>query len=135
MPKTNKSGQPKRSELPDTLKRSPKKAQRQFAKTHDAAAEQYGEGEQAHRTAYAALKNDFEKVGDHWEAKDEPGPSDSRSMKSTREKRQGKGETFGGVDVEGNTKQELYDRAKDLQIGGRSKMTKPELARAIAKAQ
>lgn len=135
MPKTTKSGTSKQSELPDTLKRSPKKAQRQFAKTHDAAAEQYGEGEQAHRTAYASLKHNFEKVGDHWEAKDEPGPSDSRSKKSTREKREGKGETFGGVDVEGNTKQELYQRAKDLQIEGRSRMNKKELARAIARAQ
>ena len=135
MPKTTKSGTPKQSELPDTLKRSPKKAQRQFAKTHDAAAEQYGEGEQAHRTAYASLKNNFEKVGDHWEPKDEPGPSDSRSKKSTREKRQGKGETFGGVDVEGNTKRELYERAKDLEIAGRSKMNKTELARAIARVQ
>lgn len=135
MPKTTKSGKPRESELPDTLKRSPEKAQRQFAKTHDSAAEQYGDGERAHRTAYASLKNDFEKVGDHWEAKDEPGPSDSRSKKSTEEKRQGKGETFGGVDVEGNSKQELYDRARRLEIQGRSKMSKKELARAIAKAQ
>lgn len=135
MPKTTRSGTPKQSELPDTLKRSPQKAQRQFAKTHDAAAEQYGEGEQAHRTAYASLKNNFEKVGDHWESKDEPGPSDPRSKKSTGEKRQGKGETFGGVDYEGNSKQELYQRAKDLHITGRSKMTKKELARAIAQAQ
>lgn len=135
MPKTNKDGQPKPSELPDTLKRSPKKAQRQFAKTHDAAAEQYGEGEQAYRTAYASLKHNFEKVGDHWETKDEPGPSDPRSKKSTKEKRQGKGETFGGVDYEGHSKQELYDRAKELGIAGRSSMSKKELARAIAKAQ
>ena len=135
MPKANKDGQPKPSALPDTLKRSPKKAQRQFAKTHDAAAEQYGEGEQAHRTAYASLKNNFEKVGDHWETKDEPGPSDPRSKKSTKEKRQGKGETFGGVDYEGNTKQELYERAKRLGIAGRSGMSKKELARAIAQAQ
>src|SRR4051794_29877646 len=116
MPKTTKSGKPVQSELPDTLKRSPAKAQRQFAKTHDSAVEQYGEGERAHRTAYASLKHNFEKVGDHWEAKDEPGPSDSRSKKSTREKQQGKGETFGGVDVEGNSKQELYDRARKLDI-------------------
>ena len=67
MPKTTPSGEPKKSELPDTLKRSPRKAQRQFAKTHDSAAEQYGEGERAHRTAYASLKHNFEKVGDHWE--------------------------------------------------------------------
>ncbi|MDQ4142832.1 MAG: ChaB family protein [Actinomycetota bacterium] len=135
MPKTTPSGKPKPEELPDTLKRSPKKAQRQFAKTHDSAAEQYGEGERAHRTAFASLKNNFEKVGDHWEPKDEPGPSDPRSKRSTKEKREGKGETFGGVDVEGNSKKELYERAKDLGIEGRSKMSKKELARAIARAQ
>ena len=135
MPKTTKDGRPKSSELPDTLKRSPNKAQRQFAKTHDSAAEQYGEGERAHRAAYSSLKHDFEKVGDHWEPKDESGPSDPRSKKSTKQKRQGVGETFGGVDYEGNTKQELYERAKDLGISGRSKMTKKELARALAKAQ
>jgi cation transport regulator ChaB len=125
----------KKSELPDTLKRSPAKAQRQFAKTHDAAAEQYGEGERAYRTAYSSLRHNFEKVGDHWEAKDEPGPSDPRSKGSTREKQQGKGETYGGVDAEGNTKAELYERAKKLDIEGRSSMSKRELARAIAKQQ
>ncbi len=135
MPKTKPGGEPKRSELPDTLKRSPKKAQRQFAKTHDSAAEQYGEGERAHRTAYASLKHDFEKVGGHWEAKDDPGPSDPRSKKSTEEKRRGEGETFGGVDVEGNTKDELYRRARELGVEGRSKMNKKELARAIARGQ
>jgi cation transport regulator ChaB len=135
MPKTTTGGKVKQSELPDTLKRSPAKAQRQFAKTHDSAVEQYGEGERAHRTAYASLKHNFEKVGDHWEPKDEPGPSDSRSKKSTKEKQQGKGETFGGVDVEGNTKEELYERAKSLGIEGRSKMSKRELAKAIARKQ
>jgi hypothetical protein len=135
MPKMTRSGKVRKSELPGTLERSPAKAQRQFAKTHDAAAEQYGEGERAHRTAYASLKHDFEKVGDHWEAKDEPGPSDPRSQGTTAEKRAGKGETFGGVDAEGNTKQELYERAKRLGIEGRSKMDKRELARAIAKRQ
>ena len=135
MPKTTKSGRVRPEELPDTIRRSPAKAQRQFAKTHDAAVEQYGEGERAHRTAYASLKHDFEKVGDHWESKDEPGPSDPRSKGSTREKQQGKGETYGGVDVEGNTKAELYERAKRLEVEGRSKMTKRELARAIAAKQ
>jgi cation transport regulator ChaB len=135
MPKTTTSGRPKQSELPDTLKRSPAKAQRQFAKTHDAAVKQYGEGERAHRTAYASLKHDFEKVGDHWEPKKRPGPSDPRSTKSTSQKRRGVGETFGGVDLYGNTKDELYARAKRLGIEGRSKMSKRELARAIAGKQ
>ena len=135
MPKTTKSGKPKQEELPDTLKRSPAKAQRTFAKTHDAAAEQYGEGERAHRTAYAALKHSFEKVGDHWEPKDEKGPSDPRSTKTTAQKRRGVGETFGGVDYYGNTKRELYERARRLGVEGRSKMSKRELARAIANKQ
>jgi hypothetical protein len=126
---------PGRDELPSTVSRSPKKAQRTWVKTHDAAVEQYGEGERAHRTAYASLKHGFEKVGDRWEPKKRRGPSDPRSTKSTAEKRQGKGETFGGVDYHGHTKQELYDRAKSLGIEGRSRMSKKELARAIAKRQ
>ena len=135
MPKTTRDGKPKQSELPETLKRSPAKAQRTFAKVHDAAAEQYGEGERAHRTAFAAVKHSYEKVGDHWEPKDEKGPSDPRATKSTAQKRRGVGETFGGVDLYGHTKQELYERAKDLGVEGRSKMNKEELARAIARKQ
>jgi cation transport regulator ChaB len=135
MPKMAKGDKVKRSELPDTLKRSGRKAQRTFAKTHDAAVEQYGEGERAHRTAYASLKHNFEKVGDHWEPKDEAGPSDPRSTKSTSEKRAGKGETYGGVDAIGNTKHELYERARKLGVEGRSKMSKGELAKAIASRQ
>jgi cation transport regulator ChaB len=135
MPKTTRDGKAKKEELPGTLKRSPAKAQRTFAKVHDAAAEQYGEGERAHRTAFAAVKHSFEKVGDHWEPKDEKGPSDPRSTKTTGQKRRGVGETFGGVDFYGHTKAELYERAKELGVAGRSKMDKEELARAIARKQ
>ena len=125
----------KQSEFPSTLQRSPKKAQRTFAKTHDHAVDQYGEGERARRTAYASLKHSFEKVGDHWEPKDHKGPSDPRATKSTKEKRDGKGETFAGVDYYGSSKAELYQRAKALEIEGRSKMSKRELARAIGRQQ
>jgi cation transport regulator ChaB len=55
-----------RDDIPSTIQRSPKKAQETWAATHDSAVEQYGEGERAHRTAFAALKHSFEKVGDHW---------------------------------------------------------------------
>jgi cation transport regulator ChaB len=82
VPKTTSDGRVKQSELPETLKRSPAKAQRTFAKAHDSAVKEYGEGERAHRVAYAALKHSFEKRGDHWEAKDHSGPSDPRG--STR---------------------------------------------------
>ncbi len=122
-------------DMPSTIERSPEKAQRTWAKTHDSAVEQYGEGERAHRTAYSALKHSFEKVGDHWEPKDEKGPSDPRAARGGDEAREGKGETFGGVDYHGSSKQELYARAKDLGIKGRSSMSKKELARAISKKQ
>jgi cation transport regulator ChaB len=133
MPKTTSHGKPKQSELPSTLRRSPEKAQRTFAKAHDSAAEQYGGGERAHRVAYAAVKHTFERKGDRWQAKKEKGPSDPRS-KNPRA-RENHGETFGGVDFEGNTKQELYDRAKQLGVSGRSRMSKAQLARAIARKQ
>lgn len=126
---------PGRDKLPSTLKRSPKKAQDTYEKVLDRAEEEYGDGERAHRTAYAAVKHSFEKKGDHWEPKEQKGPSDPRSTKSTQEKREGKGETFGGVDYYGHTKEELYDRAKQLGVEGRSHMDKKELARAIAKKQ
>ncbi|MDQ3570645.1 MAG: ChaB family protein [Actinomycetota bacterium] len=120
-------------ELPGTLKRSPEKAKRTYEKTLDSAHEQYESEEQAHRVAYSALKHSFEKVGDHWEPKDEKGPSDPRS-KNPRA-REDRGQTAGGVDVEGNSKKELYERAKSLGIAGRSKMSKLELGQAIARKQ
>lgn len=133
MPKTTARGTAKHSELPDTLKRSPAKAQRTFAKAHDAAVKEYGEGERAHRVAYAALKHSFEKVGDRWEPKDSKGPSDPRA--NNPRARQNQGRTFGGVDYEGHTKEELYERAGDLGVKGRSRMTKAQLAEAIARKQ
>jgi len=129
VPKTTKSGDPKRSELPDTLKRSPEKAQRTFAKAHDAAAEEYGEGERAHRTAYSALKHSYEKVGDHWEPKDSPGPSDAQAEGGRDTDR----ETAGGVDANA-TKDHLYEIAQRLDVRGRSSMSKDELVEAIRKA-
>ncbi len=119
-------------DVPSTLKRSPAKARRTWKKAHDSAVETYGEGERAHRTAFAALKHSFEKVGDHWEPKDEKGPSDPRAKSGGPD---AKGETFGGVDVEGHTRDELYERARKLGVRGASKMKKDELARAIAKKQ
>lgn len=126
---------PVEKSMPDTIKRSPAKAQRTWAKTHDSAVEQYGEGERSHRTAYSALKHSFEKVGDNWEPKDKKGPSDPQAKKGASEARKGKGKTYGGVDVYGNTKKELYDRASKLGISGRSSMSKEELAEAISKKQ
>jgi cation transport regulator ChaB len=123
----------RKEDLPGTLQRSPKKAQRTWAKTHDSAVEQYGEGERAHRTAYSALKHSYEKVEDHWKPKDQKGPSDPRAANPRA--RYDEGKSYGGVDFYGNSKRELYERARALGIKGRSKMSKEELAEAIARKQ
>lgn len=126
---------PARDVMPSTIKRSPPKAQRTWAKTHDNAVREYGEGERAHRTAFAALKHGFEKQGDRWVPKARKGPSDPRARLGGRVAREGRGDTFGGVDYYGHTKDELYARARRLGVRGRASMTKKELAKAIARKQ
>jgi cation transport regulator ChaB len=118
--------------MPSTLRRSPKKAQDTYAETHDSAVDQYGEGARAHRTAFAAVKHSFEKVGDHWEPKARRGPSDAQAAKRGAAARRG-GKTAGGVDANAS-KQHLYDLAKRLDIKGRSTMTKQQLVDAIQRA-
>ena len=114
---------PARENLPSTIKRSPQKAQDTYAETLDSATAQYGDGERAHRTALASLKHSFEKVGDHWEPKEQRGPSDAQAEGGVDTDRP----TAGGVDANAS-KKHLLD------VGGRSKMTKPELVDAIQKA-
>jgi cation transport regulator ChaB len=125
---------PAKDEMPSTVQRSPKKAQRTWSKAHDNAVEQYGEGERAHRTAFSALKHSFEKVGDHWEGKEKgrKGPSDKQAAKKAGSARKG-GRTAEGVDANA-TKSHLMEVAKKLDVSGRSRMTKGELVEAIKKA-
>lgn len=130
MPKTTKAGSARQSELPSTLKKSDAKAQRTFAKAHDSAADEYGEGERAHRVAYSAVKHSYEKVGDHWEQKDKKGPSDDRARSGGPNP---KGATAEGVDAN-SSKKHLMDLARRLDISGRSTMKKDELVSAIMKA-
>jgi len=129
VPKTTRSGAAKQSELPSTLQRSDEKAQRTYAHAYDAAIEQYdGDEEAAHRVAFAALKHTHEKVGDSWRPKAEYGPSDAHAE-------QGGGSTAptaGGVDANAS-KAHLLDVARELEIRGRTRMTKDELVQAIQK--
>ena len=71
--------------------------------------------------------------GYHWEPKDEKGPSDEQSKLSGAAARRGEGRSHGGVDAEGHTKDELYGRAQEAGVKGRSDMTKDELAGALEK--
>jgi cation transport regulator ChaB len=131
MPKTTKKGDAKKSELPSTLQRSPKKAQRTFAKAHDSAAGEYGDERRANQVAWAAVKHSFEKVGDHWEPKEggKKGPSDAQAEGGLGTNR----DTKGGVDANAS-KDHLNKIAKKLDISGRSTMKKKELVDAIQKA-
>ncbi|HET7429806.1 MAG TPA: ChaB family protein [Gaiellales bacterium] len=122
-----------KEDLPGTLKRSPAKVQRTYAKTLDSAHEEYDSEERAHRTAFAAVKHIAEKKGDHWELKDKKGPSDEQSAQSGAAARNRPKRTAGGVNVAGTSKKELYERARKLGVKGRSKMDKTELGRAIAR--
>lgn len=117
--------------MPSTVRRSPKKAQRTWAKTYDSAVEQYGEGSRAARVANASLKHSFHKVGDHWEPKRDQGPSDEQAAHGGVGRRPRP--TAGGVDANAS-KQDLLDVAKRLEIQGRHRMNKPELVEAIQKA-
>lgn len=131
MPKTTKSGKPIEDELPSTLQRSDEKAQATFAKAHDSAAEQYDDAQRANRVAWGAVKHTHEKVGDHWEPKEggRKGPSDPQSEGGADTDRR----SSGGVD-EHATKEHLLGIARDLDVHGRSTMTKAELVEAIRKA-
>ncbi|HEY5150961.1 MAG TPA: ChaB family protein [Mycobacterium sp.] len=120
---------PAGAEIPSTVQRSDAHAQATWSAAHDSAVEQYGEGERAHRTAFAALKHTYEKVGDHWEAKAEAGPSDSRAASPGRDE----GTPAGGVDATAS-RAHLYRLAQRLDIPGRSAMTKDELVRALQRA-
>lgn len=76
------------TDIPSTIMRSDKHAQAIWKKTHDSAVETYGEGEAAHRVAFASLKHSYKKEGDHWEQKDHKGPSDPQAARgpTTRHK-------------------------------------------------
>jgi hypothetical protein len=71
MPKSNRYGLPTTGELPATLERSCQEAQAMFLEAREEALQAYGDGDEAYRVAYAALKQKFEKRGDHWIAKTE----------------------------------------------------------------
>src|SRR5947209_2703331 len=121
-------GMPGREDIPSTIRRSDKRAQDIYVKTHDAAVREYGEGQRAHRTAFASLKNEYRKSGDRWVPKGHRGASDPQAAGNRSTHRM----TAGGYDVgEGATVDELREEARELKIAGRSKMKKEELKRAI----
>jgi cation transport regulator ChaB len=121
----------KKEDIPSTLERSPKKVQDTYEKALDSAHDEYDSEERAHRVAWSAVKHVAEKKGDHWEPKDEKGPSDPQAAKSGGSARKG-GKTAGGVDAN-KSKDELMKDARKADIEGRSSMNKDELVDALRK--
>jgi cation transport regulator ChaB len=119
---------PAREDMPSTIRKSDKRAQEIYTKAHDSAVESYGEGERAHRTAFAALKHEYRKSGDRWVPKGHRGPSDEQAAGGRTSHKM----TAGGYDVGPRaTLRELRQEAGELKIPGRSRMSKDELKRAI----
>jgi ChaB protein len=58
-------------ELPGTVQRSSPEAKEAFRQAREDAVRVYGKGDLADRAAYATLKKESEKCGDHWIAKSE----------------------------------------------------------------
>jgi len=123
--------------MPATIARSPKHAQDTWKAAHDSAAESYGDGERAHRTAFSALKHSFKKDGDRWVPKERKGPSDAQAARGPNTRHRSTDEpaaaTAGGkvALAEEHTRDELYERARRLDIRGRSRMSKEALAIAV----
>jgi hypothetical protein len=91
----------------------------------------YDDERRSYQTAFASLKHTHEKVGDHWEPKDEYGPSDPRAAEDRPN--DSDTPTAGGVDANA-TKQHLYELATRLEVKGRSRMSKAQLVDALQKA-
>src|SRR5690348_17467565 len=99
MPSEHQQAEEMRDDVPSTIARSDDKAVRTYKKALESAEDSYGDGERAHRTAFAALKHTHEKVGDHWEPKEEPCPSDEQAEKRAPQSRSAGDDTAGGVDA------------------------------------
>jgi cation transport regulator ChaB len=76
-------------EIPSTIMRSDKHAQRLWKKAHDSALKTYGEGASPRRVAFAALKHEYQKSdgGDRWVRKAEKGPSDPQAARGPTTRR------------------------------------------------
>ncbi|MEZ4554089.1 MAG: ChaB family protein [Dehalococcoidia bacterium] len=119
-------------EMPSTVARSDEHAQRIWQETHDSAVETYGEGEAAHRTAFASLKHSYKKEGDRWVRKSRRGPSDEQAARGPTTPRKSTDERTAKT-AGGRVDDEEVDEAGAVRAGaapdivGRSKMDKEAL--------
>jgi hypothetical protein len=131
---TKKETERMREDVPSTIARSDDKAVRTYKKTLESAEESYPDDpERAHRAAFSSLKHTHEKVGDHWEPKDENGPSDDQAATPAPRNRRSAKPTAEGVNARA-TKAHLVEVAKKLGIKSAAKHKKDDLVEEIRKA-
>ncbi len=133
MPDKHEQAEQMRDDVPSTIARSDDKAVRTYKKTLESAEESYGDGERAHRTAYASLKHTHEKVGDHWEPKEHKGPSDPQAEQGTPRSVQARRDTAQGVDANAS-KGHLDEVARRVGIRDPESIDRKHLVREIEKA-
>jgi hypothetical protein len=133
MPDEHEQAERMREQVPSTIARSDDKAVRTYKKALESAEDTYGDGERAHRTAFSALKHTHEKVGDHWEPKERPGPSDEQAERGGPESRAGDRPTAEGVNANAS-KAHLVEVARRVGVSNPTKLKKDELVEAIRKA-
>ena len=106
-----------KTSLPSTIQRSEKHAQQIWKKAHDSAVKTYGDGQAAHRVAYAALKHQYHKQGDRWVPKGWKGPSDPQAARGPTTRRKSTDEprapTAGGKVA--RTTKEARTKAKEAR--------------------
>ncbi|HEX6969532.1 MAG TPA: ChaB family protein [Micromonosporaceae bacterium] len=133
MPDKHEEAERMRPDVPSTVARSDDKAVRTYKKTLESAEETYGKGERAHRAAFASLKHTHEKVGDHWEPKEQAGPSDVQAARGAPQAVTDRYPTAQGVDANAS-KGHLDDVARRVGIEHPEDMNKGELVDAIRRA-
>ena len=106
-----------RDDVPSTIARSDDKAVRTYKRPWSPPRTATALASAPTAPPSAALKHTHEKVGDHWEPKDEPGPSDAQAEQKGSDSLKRPKETAEGVDANA-TKAHLLDVAKKLGVTG-----------------
>jgi hypothetical protein len=123
-----------REDVPSTIARSDDKAVRTYKKTLESAEQSYPDDPgRAHRAAFSSLKHTHEKVGDHWEPKEENGPSDDQAATPAPRNRRSDTPTAEGVNARAS-KAHLVEVAQQVGVESAQERTKDELVEEIRKA-
>lgn len=119
---------PVRTEVPDAIRHPLNKAQEIWTRAQHTAVAAYGEGQRAYRIARTALKEALATVGEQREREQDRGASALHRAPRSQGQQATRPAARVGTDT---TKAHLMEVAKQLEVPGRSRMSKGELIEAI----